>query len=131
MIEVYTDGASNGNPGISGAGVYIKAYGKQYEYSIPLKEMSNHEAEFHAVNKALEICLEKFPDEILSFQSDSQIVVTAVEKRFAKNPIFKQLLDEIMEKANQFPHYFIKWIPGKQNFHADQLAKKAIQIQQK
>ncbi|MEI3614698.1 ribonuclease HI family protein [Pseudogracilibacillus sp. SO30301A] len=131
MIEVYTDGASGGNPGRSGVGVYIKAYGKQYEYSIPLKEMSNHEAEFHAVNKALEICLEKFPDEILSFQSDSQAVVVAIEKKFAKNPDFKQILDEILEKASHFPYFFIKWIPSKHNFHADQLAKKAIQMQQK
>lgn len=131
MIEVYTDGASDGNPGKSGAGIYIKANGKQHEYSIPLQEMSNHEAEFHAVNKALDICLEKFPDEILSFQSDSQTVVAAIEKKFAKNPIFKQLLDEILEKSRHFPYFFIKWIPGKQNFHADQLAKKAIQMQKK
>lgn len=131
MIEVYTDGASSGNPGISGAGIFIKANGKQYEYTIPLGKMSNHEAEFHAVNKALNICLEKFPGEILSFQSDSQTVVAAIEKKFAKNPVFKQLLDEIMEKAQQFPYFFIKWIPSKQNFHADQLAKNAILMQQK
>src|SRR5690625_2328377 len=53
IIEVYTDGASNGNPGISGAGVYIKANGKDYEYALPLEEMSNHEAEFHAIIHAL------------------------------------------------------------------------------
>src|SRR5690625_2242283 len=72
LIEVYTDGASSGNPGLSGAGVYIIADGKIYTDAFPLGMLSNHEAEFQAVIKALEICKEHFPDEILSFRSDSQ-----------------------------------------------------------
>ena len=131
MIEVYTDGASSGNPGMSGAGIYIKHSGKVYEYAIPLGEMSNHEAEFHAVNEALDICLGKFPDEILSFQSDSQVVVDAIEKQFIKNKNFKTVLGEILEKANTFPFFFMKWIPSRQNFHADRLAKQAIQMELK
>jgi len=129
MIEVYIDGASSGHPGISGAGIFIKASGKIYEYTIPLGNMTNHEAEFHAVMKALDICLEKFPGEILSFQSDSQIVVHSIEKNYVKNKQFKHLLIQIMEKASEFPYFFIKWIPGNQNSHADRLAKQAIQMQ--
>jgi|SRR5699024_1934374 len=129
MIEVYTDGASSGNPGASGAGIYMKANGKSHEFALPLGEMSNHEAEFHAVNEALAICIEKFPGEILSFHSDSQVVVDAIEKNYVKNETFKALLKKIMEKSNAFPYFFIKWIPSKQNFHADQLAKRAIQEQ--
>jgi len=128
MIEVYTDGASSGNPGKSGAGIYIKAHGKHYEYAIPLEEMSNHEAEFHAVNKALDICLKEFSGEILSFRSDSQIVVDSIEKSFVKNKNFAILLEEIMKKSESFPYFFIKWIPSKQNFHADRLARKAIHM---
>ncbi|SDQ17677.1 ribonuclease HI family protein [Virgibacillus salinus] len=126
MINVYTDGASNGNPGISGAGVYIKANGKIYEYSFPLGEMSNHEAEFHAVLKALEICLENFPDEILSFRSDSKLVVDTIEKDFTKNQTFLPLLEKIRDNSSSFPYFFIKWIPDKNNY-ADKLARKAIQ----
>lgn len=129
LIEVYTDGASRGNPGISGAGVYIKANGKQYKYAYPLGGMSNHEAEFHAVLKALEICTVKFPGEILSFHSDSQTVVDAIEKNHCKNRQFKPLLENIIKMTNTFPYFFIKWIPSKQNYHADQLAKKAISDQ--
>lgn len=126
MIEIYTDGATNEKLRISGAGVYIKANGKTYEYSFPLPNMSNHEAEFTAVLKAIEICVEKFPDEILSFQNDSQIVVDAIEKNYVKNPSFKPFLNKFMEKAERFPYIFIKWIPSKHNLHADRLAKKAI-----
>lgn len=56
MIEVYIDGASAGNPGPSGAGIFIKANGKVERYSIPLGVMSNHEAEYYAFIEALKIC---------------------------------------------------------------------------
>lgn len=129
MIEVYTDGSSSGNPGTSGAGIYIKANGKTYEYAFPLGYLSNHEAEFHAVIKALDICLELFPNEILSFRSDSKVVVDIIEKNFTKNKTFQPLLAHINEKSSAFPYFFVKWIPSSQNFHADQLAKKALQEQ--
>lgn len=129
MIEVYTDGASSGNPGLSGAGIYIKASEKTYEYAFPLGMLSNHEAEFHAVIKALEICKAYFPDEILSFRSDSRLVVDAIEKKFTKNQSFLPLLEKIMEEASYFPYFFIKWIPEKRNGHADQLARAGIRME--
>src|SRR5699024_11433271 len=100
MIEVYTDGASVGNPGISGAGIYIKNNNQTLEYSIPLGHMSNHEAEFHAVIHALKICAKHFPHEILSFRTDSKVVVNLVEKNFTKNKTFKPLLERIHSEAS-------------------------------
>ncbi|MGJ9457580.1 RNase H family protein [Oceanobacillus sp. CF4.6] len=129
MIIVYTDGASSGNPGWSGAGVYIQAGGSNYEYSFPLGMLSNHEAEFHAIIKALEICKESFPNEILSFRSDSKVVVDVIEKDVTKNKLFHPLLEIIRENYSAFPYFFIKWIPEKQNLHADVLARKAIRLQ--
>lgn len=129
MIEVYTDGASSGDPGISGAGIYIKSDGQAYEYSIPLGKTSNHEAEFQAILKALEVCVKQFPDEILSFRSDSKLAVDTIEKDFTKNERFQPFLTNIRYTANLFPYFFIKWIPDKQNSHADRLARKAIQMQ--
>ncbi len=129
MIEVYIDGASKGNPGLSGAGIYMKAYGEIYEYSLPLGMISNHEAEFQAVLKALEICKKLFPGEILSFRSDSRVVVDVIEKDFTKNQTFRPLLDRIKKETAAFPYFFIKWVPEKLNSHADHLAKKAIRMQ--
>jgi len=126
MIEVFTDGASKGSPGISGAGIYIKSQDNQEAFSIPLAEMTNHEAEFFAVIEALKICLEKYPKEIISLQSDSQLVVQAIEKQFVKNKLYQPLLEEIIEKTAHFPYVFAKWIPANQNAHADRLAKQAI-----
>ncbi|MEN1967795.1 RNase H family protein [Lentibacillus sp. N15] len=126
MIEVYTDGAASGNPGKSGAGIYIKAAEEIYAYTFPLGMLSNHEAEFHAVIKALEIYKEQFPGEILSFRSDSRVVVDVIDKNFTKNQTFHPLLKKIQQEASHFPYFFIKWIPAKQNHHADQLARKAL-----
>jgi ribonuclease HI len=128
MIEVYTDGASRGNPGLSGAGVYIKDGNRQYEYAFPLGNISNHEAEFLAVIKAMEICTESFPDEILSVRTDSKIVVDVVEKNFTKNELFLPFLETIQEYTKVFPHVFFKWLPEKQNKNADSLAKKGIHM---
>lgn len=128
MIEVYIDGASrgSGNRDVSGAGIFIKHHGDVYEYAIPLPEMTNHEAEFRAVIEALDICSENFPNEIISCHSDSRLVVDAIDKNYVKKPTYKRLLTTIMEKATNFPYFFIKWVPSQQNKHADQLAKRAI-----
>lgn len=129
MIEIYTDGASSGNPGMSGAGIYIKAYGIDYSFAIPLGICTNHEAEFYAVIKALEICKDKFPGDILSFRSDSKIVVDTIEKDYTNNKAFQPLLEKIRQEGKSFPYIFIKWIPNRNNQQADQLAKQAIQQQ--
>ncbi|HLS35262.1 MAG TPA: ribonuclease HI family protein [Bacillota bacterium] len=129
MIEIYTDGASRGNPGKSGAGIYIKDKDKTMKYVAPLSEMTNHEAEFHAVITALNICKCKFAHNILSIRTDAKVVVDAMEKNYTGNENFKPLLQEINELKKHFPFVFIKWIPNKENIHADELAKLAIESQ--
>ncbi|MDC3424743.1 reverse transcriptase-like protein [Aquibacillus sp. 3ASR75-11] len=126
MIEVYTDGASSGNPGASGIGIYIKQGEKHQTFSIPIGHYSNHEAEFLAVLNALKICRDQFPGEILSFRSDSKAVVDVLEKEYTKNPKFIPFLKEALEEIRHFPYFFIKWIPEKQNKVADKLAREAI-----
>lgn len=125
MIEVYVDGASAGDPGASGAGVFIKGHGSAEQYSLPLGIMTNHEAEYHAVIKGLEICIEK-GYQIVSFRTDSQLVDRAIEKQFVKNPSYVPLLECVLELSKQFDLFFIKWIPSKENKVADQLARNAI-----
>lgn len=126
MIIVQTDGATNNKTGKSGAGIYIKVNNTYESYALPLTSMSNHEAEFHAVIEALKICNEKYPDDILAFQTDSTAVVNSIEKRHTKNTTFLPLLKEILQRAATHPHFFIKWIPSKQNTQADKLAKRSI-----
>jgi len=126
MIEVYIDGASQGDPGPSGAGVYIKKGKEQYSYSFHIGILSNHEAEFTALIKALEVCQEHFPEEILSIRSDSKLVVDSIEHSYTKQVRFEPYLRKAEKLGGTFPLYFIKWIPDKQNKNADVLARQAI-----
>ncbi|MBE4910174.1 reverse transcriptase-like protein [Bacillus luteolus] len=127
MIEVYIDGASAGNPGPSGAGIFIKGNGQVERYSIPLGTMSNHEAEYYSLIKALEICI-KQGYRTVSFRTDSQLVDRAIEKEYVKNKTYAPLLEKALSLSNQLDLFFMKWIPSSQNNVADELARKAIQL---
>jgi ribonuclease HI len=127
LIEVYIDGASAGNPGPSGAGIFIKGNGASEKFSIPLGIMSNHEAEYHALIKALELCLEKgYSKSVVSFRTDSALVNNAVEKEFVKNKLYAPLLSEVLHLSKQFDLFFLKWIPSIENKVADELSRLAI-----
>ncbi|MCU9593642.1 reverse transcriptase-like protein [Caldibacillus thermolactis] len=125
MFEVYIDGASAGNPGCSGAGIFIKGNKVVEEYSIPLGYMNNHQAEFHALIHALEICHSK-KYSVVSIRTDSKIVCDSIEKKFVKRDEFKPLLQKVLTMIESFDLFFIKWIPEKKNRHADRLARAAI-----
>jgi ribonuclease HI len=128
MIEVYIDGASAGNPGPSGAGIFIKGNGLAEEYSLPLGTMSNHEAEFQAFIHALKICLEKgLMHSVVSFRTDSELINRAMEKEFVKNKQYSPLLEEALELSRKMELFFMKWIPSAENKVADRLARLAIQ----
>jgi len=130
LIEVYIDGASAGDPGPSGAGIFIKGNGRVEQYSIPLGVMSNHEAELLSLIKGLEICIEK-GYRIVSFRTDSQLVDRAVEKQFVKNEKYAPLLEHALTLINEFDLFFLKWIPSRQNHVADELARKALRLNTK
>ncbi|MCP8968818.1 reverse transcriptase-like protein [Ectobacillus ponti] len=130
MIEVYIDGATKGNPGPSGAGIFIKGIDNPVQLSVPLGIMSNHEAEYRALLLALDYCREHQYN-VVSFRTDSQLVERAVEKRYAKNKAFAPMLEQALQLIEQFDLFFIKWIPSQQNKVADELARRAIQKQER
>ncbi|EKN69531.1 ribonuclease H [Neobacillus bataviensis LMG 21833] len=127
MIEIYIDGASAGNPGLSGAGIFIKGNGITEKYSVPLGNMTNHEAEFHAFIEALKICIKKgFIHSVVSFRTDSELVNKSFEKAFVKNKLYAPLLKEALDLTKEIDLFFMKWIPSSENKVADELARLAI-----
>jgi len=127
MYKVYFDGASAGDPGPSGAGIFIiDDRGNVEQHSLYLGIMSNHEAEYRAFIHALRLCIDKGVS-IVSFHTDSQLIDRAVEKEYVKNKLFEPLLSEALQLSKTFDLFFLKWIPTKQNHVADELAKKGIQ----
>lgn len=126
MLELFIDGASAGNPGPSGIGLFLKGEGHHIQLSEYVGIYDNHTTEFLALVRGLEET-KKLTTGLVSVKSDSQVVVAAVEKRYVKNPNYKELLDQALEIADTFDFFFIKWIPTNTNSAADQLARKAIQ----
>ncbi|WOV89059.1 ribonuclease HI family protein [Sporosarcina oncorhynchi] len=125
MIELYVDGASAGNPGKSGIGIYIKGEGRQLRISEPIEPTNNHTAEFTALLRGLEET-ENLTTGIVSARSDSKAVVSAVENEFVKNELHKEILHKILAITKKFDFFFIKWIPDAENRTADSLARQAI-----
>lgn len=127
-MEAFVDGASAGNPGPSGAGIVLKADGIYEQLAIPLAVMTNHEAEFIAIKLGLEAALKKQAT-FIRLYSDSKVAIEAIQKRHAKNPLFKHHLDEILQMSDSLTLFFVEWRHVSQNKQADQLARQAIKKQ--
>ncbi|EUJ19579.1 ribonuclease HI family protein [Listeria aquatica] len=125
-MDVFVDGASSGNPGLSGAGIVLVADNLHEQKAIFLGTVTNHEAEFLAVKRGLELAL-TFKPTLVRLYSDSKIVVSSIEKQYAKNSLFRPHLDEILKLSEQIPLFFINYRHVSQNKKADELARQAIQ----
>lgn len=127
MISVYIDGASRGNPGLSGIGVVImRGNLKIKEVAEFVGTKTNNRAEYLALKKALEVASE-IDDEIIIF-SDSKLVVQQRNKQYKiRNKELKILAREItnLERKYKFVNY--KYIPRQENKLADLLANRAIE----
>ncbi|GAA3976325.1 ribonuclease HI [Mucilaginibacter dorajii] len=80
MIEIFTDGASSGNPGPGGYGVILRS-GKHYkELAEGFRKTTNNRMELLAVIKGLEAI--KTPNQQVMIFSDSKYVIDSIEKRW-------------------------------------------------
>lgn len=134
MIEIYTDGASSGNPGPGGYGVILRS-GKYYkELSEGFRKTTNNRMELLAVIKALEAL--KKPGQAVIIYSDSKYVIDAIDKKWVygwlqkgfKDKKNKDLWLRYLEISKQHNIKFI-WVRGhaghKENERCDELAVAA------
>lgn len=92
MIQIYTDGASRGNPGPGGYGVVLKAGAHYKELSGGFRKTTNNRMELLAVIKGLEAL--KNLNQQVTIYSDSKYVVDAVEKRWVWGWVQKGFKDK-------------------------------------
>lgn len=78
MIELFTDGASSGNPGPGGYGVILRAGNHYKELSAGFRKTTNNRMELMAIIVGLEAL--KKPGMDVTIYSDSKYVIDAVEK---------------------------------------------------
>ena len=139
MINIYTDGACSGNPGIGGWGVVILDNGKEILLNGGEQNTTNNKMELTAAIKALEYFVQR---EDLIIHTDSKYVKDGIEswiinwkkngwKTTAKKPVKNKemwiALDELIKKHN----INWEWVKGhagnKHNEKADYLARRYIE----
>lgn len=133
-VFVYTDGGSRGNPGISGAGVFICD-----ETGIPLKEISkflgtgtNNVAEYQAVIIGLEGLKKMFGAQTnemhFEFRMDSELIQRQLMGVYkVKHPDMKACFETIQKmKLAHFPHINFVHVRREHNKEADRLANEAM-----
>ncbi|GAA4310852.1 ribonuclease HI [Mucilaginibacter gynuensis] len=92
MIELFTDGASSGNPGPGGYGAILRS-GKHYkELSAGYRKTTNNRMELMAVIKGLEAL--KSPNQTVTVYSDSKYVIDSIEKKWVYGWVQKGFKDK-------------------------------------
>jgi ribonuclease HI len=132
-LNVYTDGASRGNPGHAAIGVVI-----QDDTSRLLKEISeyigintNNYAEYQAVLRALEEVKNLNADAVTLF-SDSELICRQLTGKYkVKSNNIRPLFAAVISIASTFKSFSVTHIRREFNTHADKLANMALDRQKK
>ena len=128
IVQLFSDGASRGNPGHAGAGIAIQdekgnelVGASQY-----LGQCTNNEAEYRALLFGLEKCAE-FGSGSLKIHLDSELIVKQIRGEYkVKHPNLKLLYQKTIQKLSGFASFTITHVRREKNSRADELANRAI-----
>jgi len=128
-LIIYVDGASKGNPGMAGAGIWV-ANGegrKILEVSRFLGHKTNNEAEYWALLLGLREA-KRLGGGSLQIFTDSELVERQIKGVYrVKDLNLKTLHKTVLENLKTFSSFEIQSIPREENREADRLANQAIQ----
>jgi ribonuclease HI len=127
LLTINIDGASRGNPGLSGIGVVISKDGEKIaEYREFVGNTTNNLAEYLALKKALNIA-STLNDKDITILSDSELIV---KQRNRSYKVRSKQLKIIFRQVNNLEKYFksvsYRHVPREDNRAADLLANGAI-----
>jgi len=128
-LILYIDGASRGNPGRAGAGIWItnREREKISEVSRYLGHKTNNEAEYWALLLGLREA-KRLGGEALQIFTDSELVARQIKGVYrVKDLKLKALHKTVIENLKTFSSFEIGSIPREENKEADRLANQAIQ----
>ena len=128
-LVLYIDGASRGNPGRAGAGVWMTdGEGKKIlEMARYLGYKTNNQAEYLALLLGLKEARRSGGESLLIF-TDSELVERQIRGVYrVKDLKLKPLHRMVMKKLAGFSSFQIKSIPREENRVADGLANQAIE----
>jgi ribonuclease HI len=134
-LKVFTDGASRGNPGISGIGIAITNEKNDIvrTWNEYLGKATNNQAEYMAIIKSIEILSEVLAKsgnkiDTVEFFADSELMVKQLRAEYKiKNPELKLLHSEFLKNIRKLGiKYTIQHVDRIHNKIADKLANQAI-----
>jgi ribonuclease HI len=127
-LHIHIDGASRGNPGDAGFGVFVADEAGQpvaelYGY---LGRATNNVAEYQALLHALRYALSRGARSVRVF-SDSELVVKQIDGRYrVKHPDMQPLHREASSLLRRFEKASVSHVRREQNKDADRLANRAL-----
>jgi len=128
ILDIFIDGASKGNPGEAGAGIWMadEEGKKVFEMSRYLGHKTNNEAEYCALLLGLREA-KRLGGRSIRIFTDSELVERQVNGRYrVKNPNLKVLHASVLNQLREFPSYAVESIPREGNREADRLANEAV-----
>lgn len=127
MIEVFTDGRAEPNPGLGTFGYVIYEDGKRTHsgHGVAGEPVTNNYAEYFCLVKALER-LRPRRDEQITVLSDSTLLVNQMSGSWkVKGGAYADKYMEARRLAEEFQRLSFKWIPRERNAEADELTNLA------
>lgn len=126
---LYIDGASRGNPGLAGAGIFLSKDNKVIaKNSYFLGTKTNNQAEYYALVYGLRVLRENMPrvKDQVTIYSDSELLVRQVKGIYKiKNQDLRNLYDDAIALLSGI-EYKIEHVRREKNTVADDLANKAF-----
>lgn len=137
-LQIYTDGASRGNPGPASLGVVIQKDNQIVKkYSQSLGKATNNQAEYQAILFALKKVKllygkKQAKDIEIEFHSDSELMVKQMNHEYKiKEKDLQPLFFEIWNLTLDFKRVSFKHILREKNKQADELANQALDEEKK
>src|SRR5262249_33366253 len=129
QLTINTDGASRGNPGAAAYAYVITRDGQLLvEEAGCLGELTNNQAEYTALVRALEHALQLGPDNRVIVHSDSELMVKQLNGEYpVKNEELRPLYEEAVRLRRQFKQpVAFRHVRREQNKRADELCNEAL-----
>jgi ribonuclease HI len=139
IVEIFTDGACKGNPGVGGWGVLLRTKGKERELCGGEKLTTNNRMELMAAIVALETLTRQCK---VRLHTDSKYVLQGITewlpgwkqrgwKTASKQPVKNDDLWRRLDEAVTRHHIEWVWVKGHaghtENERADQLANRGVE----
>jgi ribonuclease HI len=129
LITIHTDGASRGNPGPAAFAYVLSRHGEEpVEEAGRLGRMTNNQAEYTALVRALEHALELGADHRVLVNSDSELLVKQMRGEYrVKNEDLRDLYEEARDLCRRFRGgVTFRHVRRAENSRADALGNEAL-----